>query len=188
MAIVGARGPEDQERCVLLTHMVFDPLSSWPSFCLLGINFHPVPLVIPMTMSQSPVLRVRLGGLARGPEHRWPTHPQVGPLMEDINSTSQDVDRGCSTGKQRWPEGDSTVFGVFPKGYLAKELRTDCGVSRCTDGGLTWRGNRGKIGLRGKRPSLLWMIVQRNRSSEPTPSFPSGLSRSSWVFFRKLHH
>lgn len=120
MAIVGARGPEDQERCVLLTHMVFDPLSSWPSFCLLGINFHPVPLVIPMTMSQSPVLRVRLGGLARGPEHRWPTHPQVGPLMEDINSTSQDVTGAAPRESSDDPKVTAQCLVSFQRDTLQK--------------------------------------------------------------------
>lgn len=53
-------------------------LSSWPSFCLLGIHFHSVPLVTLMPMSQNPVHCMMLGGLVRDPEHRWLTHPLGG--------------------------------------------------------------------------------------------------------------
>ena len=146
IAIVSAKGPEDQEdmSTSLLTCSLTLSLSCWPWFCLLGINFCLAPLALPYPCH---------GTLSRGwgcvasdrPRRQMAHSSQAGLLTEGINGTVEEDDSVCC---------------VFPKGYLAKELRansSDSGIQTS----LTWRQTRGKVGLWEERHSLLCTVAQR---------------------------
>lgn len=88
-------------------------LSSWPLFYLFWINFHPVPLVILMSVSQYPVLYLMLCG-QRGSEHRKLTY-SLGRFSRERQNFLRGQ-RGC-------PQGSSDDLEVI----------TPCSVSSQKD-------------------------------------------------------
>ena len=111
IAIVSAKGPEDQEDVSTssLTCSLTLSLSSWPWFCLLGINFRLAPLALPYPCHRT--LSRGWGCVASDRPRRQMAHSsQAGLFTEGVNGTVEEDDSVCC---------------VFPKGYLAKELRAN---------------------------------------------------------------
>lgn len=134
-------------------------LSSWPSFCLLGIKFPSCPSGTSYTHVHRPPCR-RWGWVASD-EPRTQMALPSGALHGGCQHNSLRGDKGCSTGKQ-WRQ----CAVSSQKDTLQKSSELIVSISRYPDQSLTWRGTRGKVGLLGGIGTLCFAWLLRNRHSE----------------------